>query len=381
MAYHIRILAGQLNRNAGSHVYHLELTRKLAARGHRVSVVCFGSGAAVRDVAEVAEIDPLEVQNVPLVWRFATVVRAWSCNRQLRRESLAEPDIVIGGEHLLLRPHCAMFPDTPMVYLPHSLLIEHEIVGYQLPWFMQVVSLAVYQRIQQWALRHANRTVRFTQAACDVLAKEHRTIRPRFFVNPIGVEVPPEEIARTRRNEVQLLYVGALNARKNLQMAFRALSALKKYDWKLDVVGSGVLCEELVKLSEDLGISDKVLFHGFREDPNPFYRNADLFVFPSRSESLGLVLLESMSHGVPCLAMRADGKEYFNANEELIDDGRTGLLANGERDFAERLEHVLRQPGQRGPLGRAAREHVARHHTWDRHLERYEELFDELCSK
>jgi hypothetical protein len=110
MTHHIRILAGQLNRNAGSHVYHMELTRRLAARGHRMSVVCFGSGAAVSDVADVVEIAPLVIQDLPLVWRFASPARAWSCSRQLRRKTLSQPDIVIGGEHLFLRPHCANGP-------------------------------------------------------------------------------------------------------------------------------------------------------------------------------------------------------------------------------------------------------------------------------
>jgi glycosyltransferase involved in cell wall biosynthesis len=383
MAYHIRILAGQLNRNAGSHVYHIELTRRLAARGHRMSVVCFGSGAAVNDVADVMEIDPLEVQDRPLVWRFASLVRAWSCSRQLRHKSLSRPDIVIGGEHLLLRPHAAMFAKTPMIYHPHSFTVDQEIEGYGLPRGMKYVTRSVYRRAQRWALNHADRTMRFTKTACDALQQAYGvSVHPRFVINPMGIELPDETpCGASRDGHTTLLCLGTLIPRKNVALAIRALAGLRQYRWRLDIVGDGPLREELEQQVEGTGLTERVVFHGFQRDPKLYIQRADLLLLPSKSENSPVAMLEAMSHGVPCLAMRADGKEYFNANEDLIEDGRTGLLASGEEHFGQLLERVLREPSQLRPLGHAAREQVAMHHTWDRHLDRYEELFGELCRR
>lgn len=381
MTYHIRILAGQLNRSAGSHVYHIELTRRLAARGHTVSIVCLGSGAAVRDVAEVVEINPIEVQDTPLVWRCASLARAWSCSRQLRHKSLARADVVIGGEHLLLRPHAAMFTDTPMIYHPHSFTVDREIEGYGLPRGMRCVTRWVYRRLQRWALDHADRTMRFTKTACEALQQAYgASVHPRFVINPMGIELPDETRGEVSREEpARLLCLGALIPGKNIELAIRALADLRQWNWHLDIVGDGPLREELEQQVQRAGLAERIVFHGFQRDPTPYLRTADLLLLPSKSENSPVAMLEAMSYGVPCLAMRADGKEYFNANEDLIEDGHTGLLAKDEEHFVQLLEGVLCQPRQLEPLGHAAREHVARHHTWDRHLDRYEELFGELC--
>ena len=53
MPYRVRVLAGRVDRGAGSHVYHLELVKRLAVRGHRVSLVCF---SALPEAAANAEV-------------------------------------------------------------------------------------------------------------------------------------------------------------------------------------------------------------------------------------------------------------------------------------------------------------------------------------
>ena len=60
-------------------------------------------------------------------------------------------DVVIGGEHLFLKEHCRRFPQTPWVYLPHSLLVDQEIRSYNLPPLMRWISTTLYVRLQRWA--------------------------------------------------------------------------------------------------------------------------------------------------------------------------------------------------------------------------------------
>src|SRR4029079_17697015 len=100
-----------------------------------------------------------------------------------------------------------------------------------------------------------------------------------------------------------------------------------------------------------LELTGRVRFHGHRSEVDTFYRQADLFVFPSRLESFGLVVLEAMSYGVPTLAIRADGKRYRNANHEIISSGRDGLLAGNEQVHGENLRKCLADPRQRRTLG------------------------------
>jgi glycosyltransferase involved in cell wall biosynthesis len=73
-----------------------------------------------------------------------------------------------------------------------------------------------------------------------------------------------------------------------------------------------------------------------------WYRAADLFVFPSVSETQGLVVLEAMAHAVPVLAIRSVGTSDF------IEDRISGALSeDSEDDFTCRLMELLRDPAVR----------------------------------
>jgi glycosyltransferase involved in cell wall biosynthesis len=379
MSYHVRILAGRVDRSAGSTLYHQELVRRLAARGHRVSLVCHASVPEVADCAEVHEVPKPQAAR-PFVWRFTSVLDHRHCSRGLARLGLPEADVVIGGEHLFLKAHHRLFPHTPWIYLPHALLVEQELDSYGLSPLMHEVSHWLYVGLQRWALRHADRTLRFTQMGCDALVKRYGP-GARFVVNPVGLDLP----AWTERPPVgdtpRLLCVGQLIPRKRVDVALRALAGLKQFAWHLDVVGDGALRPDLERLAGELGLADRVRFHGQQRDTGRWYREADLLLFPSWSESLGLVMLEAMSHGVPCLAMRGDGVRFHTVSAEVIRDGVDGFLAESDDDFGCQLEQLLRRPEALRSAGEAAREEVAGRSSWDRHLDRYEELFEELLAE
>lgn len=169
-------------------------------------------------------------------------------------------------------------------------------------------------------------------------------------VIPTGIEPPgePEESkARIRRrlgvsedDGPVLLYVGRLAREKNLGLLLRAIHAAVRVapNLTLLVVGEGDEQQSLQRLAAHLRVADHVRFVG----PVPhqavgcWYRAADLFVFPSVSETQGLVVLEAMAHGLPVLAVRSVGTSDF------IVDGTNGALANdAEDDFIRRLLTLL----------------------------------------
>ncbi len=381
MKYHIRILAGRLDRSAGSHVYHQQLAQRLAARGHRVSLVCFEAVPGAGDYADIVEIPPASWDKVPFFWRFASFLQHRHCTRQLLRRTLPCPDIVIGGEHLFLQGHHRLFPGTPWLYLPHSLLVDQEIKSYQYSQWMEAVSMGVYVSLQRWALNHATRTVRFTTQACEALRTRYgRAVQPRFFVNPMGIEVPPPCEHGQTNGAVRLLAVGQLIPRKRIEVALTALANLRQYSWRLDLVGAGVAREGLESQACRLGLADRIHFQGFQADPGPWYRQADLLLFPSWLENFPVAMLEAMSQGVPCLAMCGDGVRYHTANAEIIRDGVDGFLAASDDDFRLQLEKLLQVPQHLRSAGKAARARVEEHYTWSQHLDRYESLFEHLMT-
>lgn len=82
------------------------------------------------------------------------------------------------------------------------------------------------------------------------------------------------------------------------------------------------------------------------------YRAADVFALPSEGEGFGLVFVEAMAHGLPCVCVQA------GAAPEVVCDGVTGLVARPRdvADLADKLLLLAKNPAMRAQLGRAARE-------------------------
>jgi len=172
----------------------------------------------------------------------------------------------------------------------------------------------------------------------------------------------------------RILTIGHLDARKNVAAALRALGTVRDLPWRFAIVGGGD-ARALQDLAEELRLSDRVTFHGHQPDVRRFYEDADLFLFSSRSESLGLVVLEAMSYGLPVVAMRADNRSYFNPFAEILGD--TGYLADDESDLGARLRTLL-VSGNLAADGARARLRVIDHFTWRAHLDRYDAIFKEI---
>ncbi|MDP1819844.1 MAG: glycosyltransferase [Acidimicrobiales bacterium] len=178
-----------------------------------------------------------------------------------------------------------------------------------------------------------------------------------------------------------LLFVGRIQPLKGLDVAMRALAALRRPDATLVVVGgaSGVAgaaeVARIHELADDLGVTGQLR----HVDPQPhhllstYYRAADVCVVPSRSESFGLVAHESAACGTPVVAASVGGLRT------LVDDGRTGFLVEG-RDpaaFAGCIATILDDPGLARAFGERAAAR-ARGYTWSTAAGRLRRIYADL---
>ncbi|MDD4013820.1 MAG: glycosyltransferase, partial [Candidatus Omnitrophica bacterium] len=98
---------------------------------------------------------------------------------------------------------------------------------------------------------------------------------------------------------------------------------VKKYDdVRCLIVGGGVLLEELKSLAMELGVADKVIFSGERNDVESLLSIMDVFAYPTLDEGMGIAVLEAMWAQKPISASR------YTAIPELIEDGKEGILVN-----------------------------------------------------
>ena len=121
------------------------------------------------------------------------------------------------------------------------------------------------------------------------------------------IEKPPHldnssDLQENRSSEaVELIFIGQLIRRKGVDILLRALSGLNNLDWHLQLVGDGVDRTKLEKLSDNLGLSERVHFEGAlrNEEAVKMLFQSDLFILPSRWDGWGAVVNEALMRGVP----------------------------------------------------------------------------------
>ncbi|PLR77161.1 N-acetyl-alpha-D-glucosaminyl L-malate synthase BshA [Bacillus sp. V3-13] len=145
---------------------------------------------------------------------------------------------------------------------------------------------------------------------------------------------------------------------------------------KLLLVGDGPEMTRICKMVQDYGLRDNVLFLGKQDNLEELYSISDLMLLLSEKESFGLVALEAMACGVPCIGTNIGGIP------EVISDGETGFiceLGNIKEITAKALELLL-NPGLHEKFSAKSVERVKREFGADLIVAQYENLYLELIN-
>ena len=168
-------------------------------------------------------------------------------------------------------------------------------------------------------------------------------------------------------DEVAVLYVGRLAPEKNIDLAIGTYRAMKRLraSIKFILVGDGPSRAALQHENPDL------VFAGMRkgEQLSRHYASADLFLFPSETETFGNVTLEAMASGLGVVAYN------YAAAKVHIKDGETGMsVPYGDQErFIESAVQLARESQFLAMIRRRAREHI-KAYDWPRVVERFENL-------
>jgi glycosyltransferase involved in cell wall biosynthesis len=167
-----------------------------------------------------------------------------------------------------------------------------------------------------------------------------------------------------RTQSPTFLYVGRLKRYKGVEVALRALAAVRQQrgDVTLDIAGTGDDLPRLERLAGLLGIADAVRFHGFVAElrKRELFRAAWANLFPSPKEGWGLTVMEAAACGTPSLASDSPGLR------DSVRDGRTGFLVphGNVEALTRRMLELAGDPALVARLGGAARAH-AEAWSWD----------------
>lgn len=177
---------------------------------------------------------------------------------------------------------------------------------------------------------------------------------------------------------VVFVSVGRHDPVKDYPTLLRAFAAAgTTNDSDLWLLGRGPRTEELQGLADELGVSARVRFLGFRDDVSDVLLDADAFVLPSVTEGMSNALLEAMACGLPTVATRVGG------NPELVVDRVTGALVPvGEQGPLEvELSRLAEDVATRERWGSAARRRVEEEFSLPAMVARYERMYLELLDE
>ncbi len=217
-----------------------------------------------------------------------------------------------------------------------------------------------------------------SRALCDNI--RHFGIEPVFIPN---FTVPGPVPGACRPGESRsIAFVGALYPSKGVVHLIRAFSTVGRNvsSAALDIVGDGPEREKLSEAADDLGIADRVVFHGRKseEETRRTLGSARALVLPSVvRENCPLVILEAMALGRPVVASRVGGIP------ELVREGRTGVLVRygREDDLAEALLGLLEDDGAADRMGEEGRRIAGEEYSERRHMDLITDLYGELTGK
>ncbi|MFD4642892.1 glycosyltransferase [Lentzea sp. NPDC058436] len=346
----------------------------LASRGHDVHVIAPDSPRAT-EIPGVT-VHRLRSHRLPFYPDFRFCL-PWQASREATELVKAlNPDVVhvqahfVVGRFVLNAAVAAGIPTLATNHFMPENLFSHAHV----PAFLQGLS-------RKWAYRDLARVFGRADVVTAPTPRAVQLLHDSGFPQtavPVscGIDISRYQRSVTHNDRPTALFVGRLDEEKRVDEFLRALARVPGAFG--EIVGDGTCKSEWELLARDLGITDRVRFHGFvsEDDLLDAYARCDLFVMPGVAELQSLATMEAMAAGKPVIAANA------MALPHLVKPGRNGwLFEPGDvNQLAQRLHTLVHDEPMRARMGAASSEIIS-HHALATTLERFEALYSRAMGK
>ncbi|MEG6523544.1 glycosyltransferase family 4 protein [Desulfotomaculum sp. 1211_IL3151] len=190
----------------------------------------------------------------------------------------------------------------------------------------------IYATVEKILARFTDRIITVSDALKQELVEKEEISLSRLTTIYNGIEIEKfnqefdkEEIKKELKLPPSGVVIGTiarLAPQKGVAYLLKAASLLKEYNITLLIVGDGPLRQQLEEEALELGLGNRAIFAGMRENIEEIYAVLDIFVLPSVTEGLPLAILEAMAAAKPVVATRVGGVP------EAILEGKTGLVVS-----------------------------------------------------
>lgn len=339
------------------------LARGLARRGHDVHVVCpSATGRPTTESDGEITTHRLTSLRTPVHPTFR-VCAPWHVSREVPRLlASVRPDVVHVQAHFAVGRRVlgsAVAQRIPVIATNH--FMPENLLGYgPVPHVLRAAVI-------RWAWRDLIRVYRQvpvvttpTPRAAQLL--HTNGLRPKAWTISCGIDL--DRFAEVTPRGTSVLFVGRLDREKNVDELLRAVAAAPGL--RAEIVGTGLCQAELAQLAAELGVADRVCFHGFVPDDEllRLYQRCAVFCMPGTAELQSIATMEAMAAGLPVVAVDA------MALPHLVHDGVNGFLyqSGDVAGLARALSALTADLATRAAMGSASRRMINGHdlrHTLD----------------
>lgn len=349
-----------------------DLERAFVAAGRTCSRFVHTDSEPKRDASLIGE--KLEL--------FAEVVDYTICGtRKLRALAAAQPqsivlthcDVMYGDIYVNHGLHKAMLQSSPSparVFLRnpiHPFSYVREELRHRRRVHRRIICLSEHDKAQ---LIEAYEYV-YRQFADSIRVIPNGVDSERFVYSPAERMRVRQDCGFSEEDFV-LFFAAWRFEKKGLKHLLRAVGMLPKRVKLMVAGGNFTLVKQYEKFCRELGIADRVVFLGARDDMPALHSASDAYAMPTEFESWGLVGLEAMACGRPALLPPVGGIPDY------LQDGRNGLFIGYDPEgIASKLEELLFAPDRVAAMSLCARE-TARRFSWKNCAQMYLQLIDEV---
>ena len=253
-------------------------------------------------------------------------------------------------------------------------------------WTGECAKVRLYEWLDRRVLRRMDHVVcvshgqaekvRHAGVADEKVTVIHNAVRPQRFEHP-----KPEYRRRLVERfpvapKVIVAAAGRLSPEKGFDLLIDAAATVtaKQPEVGFVLFGDGPLREQLDTRIKQLGLTNKFIVAGFRDNLDDYFPHFDLFAQSSHTEGLPNVILEAFAAGVPVVATAVGG------TREIVDDGINGLLIppGDTSALASAITRLTADASPRAEMGTAGRHRVETEFTFTAQADAYRRMFQSL---
>jgi L-malate glycosyltransferase len=317
-----------------------ELSTRLAKRGHNVHIYCMkwwrGKNTRIEEGVTLHAISKLH----PLYSGKRRSIRqavffGLSCLRLIN-----EDFDVIDVDHM---PHLVLFPLKLVTILKRKELIVtwNEVWGREY-WveYMGILGNVAYA-VERLSVLAPDRIISISRHTTTKLTTTLSS-RKDIVTIPMGIDYQAIQKVRPSGNRSDIIFAGRLLSHKNVDILIKSVSVLKPEFPNIAcyIVGEGPEKNNLVRLTQELGLEDNITFFDFLADHSALFalmKSSRVFVLPSTREGFGIVVLEANACGIPVITTNHED----NASQYLIDDTNGIVCTLDDREVARSIALIL----------------------------------------